>query len=426
MAKELGEKDNLLDTPELRAYYANRPLLWRNLFFIGFSNIGWSIAMGAIGPLMALRLLEKGWTEAYSGTVGSINLWLLSFLVMYFSWKSDHTVTKIGRRKPFLFIAAGPIILSTALFPVFESLVPLVGLMLLQMMFSNLKNSTFPLLNIDCVARDMLARAQSILMVAGGIIMFFTMRITPHLIEFGEWVPYAFGTVVLIISTVSAWFIKEPEIHNPQTETFKPWSALKIGLRDRRIIWLMLGVAMIASFETIFSNWTWIYAKAKLGLERKDIFEALSWAQLINILIAFPTGWLIDKVGGFKVVLLYFFMMLLNLVLLLMVHDATSLALYVAFMTISNPLNNAAEIMVYKTSDPKEVGSITSSLSFIRNFYNGCLLFFAGWFIQLSGRNYNMLFIIGAVLMGVGLLMFFIYRKKMADTSEPPGQPHCE
>lgn len=417
MAKELGEKGNLLDTPELRAYYANRPLLWRNLFFIGFSNIGWSIAMGATGPLMALRLLEKGWTEAYSGTVGSINLWLLSFLVMYFSWKSDHTVTKIGRRKPFLFIAAGPIILSTALFPVFESLVPLVGLMLLKMMFSNLKNSTFPLLNIDCVARDMLARAQSILMVASGIVMFFTMRITPDLIDLGEWVPYAFGAVVLIISTASAWFIKEPEIHNPQTETFKPWSALKVGLKDRRIIWLMLGVAMIASFETVFQNWTWIYAKAKLGLERRDIFEALSWAQLINILIAFPTGWLIDKVGGFKVVLLYFFMMLLNLVLLLMVHDATSLALYVAFMTISNPLNNAAEIMVYKTSDPKEVGSITSSLSFIRNLYNGSLLFFAGWFIQLSGRNYHMLFIIGAVLMGVGLLMFFIYRKKMSEPS---------
>jgi Na+/melibiose symporter-like transporter len=417
MAKEIGEKGNLLDTPELRAYYANRPLLWRNLFFIGFSNIGWSVAMGATGPLMGLRLLEKGWTEAYSGTVGSINLWLLSFLVMYFSWKSDHTVTKIGRRKPFLFIAAGPIILSTALFPVFESLVPLVGLMLLQMMFTNLKNSTFPLVNIDCVARDMLARAQSILTVAGGIIMFFTMRITPHLIELGEWVPYAFGTVVLIISTVAAWFIKEPEIHNPQTEPFKPWSALKVGLRDRRIVWLMLGVAMVASFETVFQNWTWIYAKAKLGLERKDIFEALSWASLINILIAFPTGWLIDKVGGFKVVLLYFFMMLLNLVLLLMVHDATTLALYVAFMTISNPLNNAAEIMVYKTSDPKEVGSVTSSLSFIRNFYNGCLLFFAGWFIQLSGRNYNMLFIIGAVLMAVGLLMFFIYRKKMSAPS---------
>ena len=419
MSKELGEKGNLLDTPELRAYYANRPLLWRNMFFIGLSNIGWGVAMGVTGPLMALRLLEMGWTEAYSATVGSINLWLLSFLVMYFSWKSDHTVTKIGRRKPFLFIAAVPIILATALFPFFHSLIPLVGLSLMKLMFSNLKNSTFPLLNIDCVTRDMLARAQSILMVASGIIMFFAMRITPYLIERGEWVPYAFGTVVLLISTAAAWFIQEPQIHNPQMETFKPWSALKIGLRDRRIIWLMLGVAMIASFETVFQSWVWIYAKAKLGLERGDIFEALSWSQLINIAIAFPIGWIIDKVGGFKVVLLYFGMMLLNLILLLQVHDATTLALYVMFMTISNPLNTAAEIMVYKTSDPKEVGSITSSLSFIRNFYNGCLLFFAGWFIQFTNRDYHALFIIGAVMMTVGLLMFFIYRKKMSETSPP-------
>jgi Na+/melibiose symporter-like transporter len=419
MSKELGEKRNLLDTPELQAYYANRPLLWRNLFFIGFSNIGWSIAMGVTGPLMSLRLLDMGWTEAYSATVGSINLWLLSFLVMYFSWKSDHTVTKIGRRKPFLFIAAGPIILATALFPFFNSLIPLVGLSLMKMMFTNLKNSTFPLLNIDCVARDMLARAQSILMVAGGIIMFGAMRFTPKLIEWGEWVPYAFGTVCLILSCIAAWFIKEPLISNPQTESFKPWSALKIGLRDRRIVWLMIGVSMIASFEQVFGTWTWIYAKAKLGLERADIFEALSWAQLVNIVIAFPIGWLIDKVGGFRVVLLYFAMMLLNLCLLLQVHDATSLAWYVAFMTISNPLNNAADIMVYKTSDPKEVGSITSSLSFIRNFYNASLLFFAGWFLQFTNRDYHLLFIIGAGLMTVGLLMFFIYRKKMSETSLP-------
>ena len=68
MSKELGQDGNLLDTPELRAYYANRPLLWRNLFCIGLSNIGW----GVTGPLMALRLLEMGWTEAYSATVGSL------------------------------------------------------------------------------------------------------------------------------------------------------------------------------------------------------------------------------------------------------------------------------------------------------------------------------------------------------------------
>ena len=255
---------------------------------ISASNIDWSVAFGLVGPLMTLRMLEMGWTEGYSATVNSINLWLVSFLVMYFSWKSDHTVTKIGRRKPYLFIAAGPIILSVALFPVCSSLIALVGLTLLKMLFGNLKNSTFPLLNIDCVPRALLARAQSILMVASGLMMFAVMRFAPNLIELGEWVPYAVATTLLLFSVGAAWFIKEPPIFNPAQSPFKPWSALQIGLRDRRIIWLMAGAAMLASFESVFASWTWIFAKTNLGLERGQIYHALSWAQLVSLALVYP------------------------------------------------------------------------------------------------------------------------------------------
>jgi hypothetical protein len=171
----------------------------------------------------------------------------------------------------------------------------------------------------DRVPRAMLGRAQSLLMVAGGITMFLVLRLTPALLAMGEWVPFAFGSLLLGLSTVAAWFIKEPPIANPATGPFKPWSALQVGLKDRRIIWLMLGVAMIASFESIFTSWTWIWAKTRLGLERGDIYSALSWAQLVSLALAFPTGWLIDKVGGFKLVVLYYVLMLLNLGLLLQV-----------------------------------------------------------------------------------------------------------
>ncbi len=429
MSREIGERGNLLDTPELRAYYEDRKQLFRNLVLISASNIGWSVAFGLVGPLMTLRMLEMGWTEGYSATVNSINLWLVSFLVMYFSWKSDHTVTKIGRRKPYLFIAAGPIILSVALFPVCSSLISLVGLTLMKMLFGNLKNSTFPLLNIDCVPRALLARAQSILMVASGLIMFAVMRFAPNLIELGEWVPYAVATTLLLFSVGAAWFIKEPPIFNPAHAPFKPWSALQIGLRDRRIIWLMAGAAMLASFESVFASWTWIFAKTNLGLERGQIYHALSWAQLVSLALAFPTGWLIDKVGGLKVVVIYYLFMLVNLVLLLRVHDAPSLALYVAIMTAVNPLNSAADIMIFKTADPKEVGSVTSSSSFIRNFYNGSLLFMSGWFIHLTNRNYHMLFILAAVLMSVGLALIFVYAKKMSSRTESApsekSEPEC-
>jgi uncharacterized membrane protein YozB (DUF420 family) len=110
--------------------------------------------------------------------------------------------------------------------------------------------------------------------------------------------------------------------------------------------------------------------------------------------------------------------MLLNLVLLLRVYDAASLALYVAVMTAVNPLNSAADIMIFKTADPKEVGSVTSSSSFIRNFYNGSLLFMGGWFIHLTNRNYHMLFILAAVLMSVGLALIFVYANKMSTKTE--------
>jgi len=67
--------------------------------------------------------------------------------------------------------------------------------------------------------------------------------------------------------------------------------------------------------------------------------------------------------------------------------------------------------------------------SFIRNFYNGSLLFMSGWFIHLTNRNYHMLFILAAVLMSVGLALIFVYAKKMSSrTALAPSEksePEC-
>ena len=88
------------------AYYANVPLLWRNVIMIGIANLGWSMVFTIVGPLMTLKLLDLGVRENIQATITSVNGWALSFLVMWFSWMSDHTVTRIGRRKPYLFLAA--------------------------------------------------------------------------------------------------------------------------------------------------------------------------------------------------------------------------------------------------------------------------------------------------------------------------------
>lgn len=140
----------------------------------------------------------------------------------------------------------------------------------------------------------------------------------------------------------------------------------------------------------------------------------MSWASLISTAIAFPVGWPIDKFGGFRVAVVYYFLMLGNLIVVLNVHDAFTLTIFVVVMTIAAPLNDGVEIMLYKTADPKEVGSIISSLSFFRNLYGGTLLFCTGLLIEFTNRNYNVVFIMGSVLMSIGLAVLLIYRRKMS------------
>ena len=274
-------------TPELRAYYADRKLMWRNLTLIAALNMGWGIVFTVIGPMMALRMLEVGVGENVQATMNSVNGWAVSFLVMWFSWMSDHTVSKIGRRKPYVFISAPFIVMSVIVFPFIAQpgmFWVIVAVIAVSKIAGDLKDSTFPLLNIDCIERSMLARANSIFTVVGGIIGFVVMRFAGYVVKeidagnIAPWAPYVFGGAFMAVTTSLAWFIKEPRIFNPAKERFKPWSTFKVAARDKRIFILMLGVAMVISYQHTSEQWTWFWAKENLHIEKKDIFNALSWA----------------------------------------------------------------------------------------------------------------------------------------------------
>ena len=405
---------------ELTAYYANKPLMYRNIALIGLCNIGWGVVGTVVGPLAALRLLELGLRENFQATMNSANTYALSFLVMYFSWKSDHTVSPIGRRKPYLFIAAPFIIACIALFPLFDEahlLWVLVALYLIKMFFMDIKASTFPLLSIDCVPRDILARANSILTVAGGLAGFVAMRYAGDLNKIGSWVPFALGAGIMTFTTACAWWIQEPPIRYPAKEPFKIWSTFKVAATDKRIFWLMAGVAMISSYTAMNTAWVWFWAKETLHLEKGEIFQALSWAGLLNMVLAYPIGWIIDRFGGLRVVLLFYAGQVACFLWVLNVHDKSGLIVLSLATTLIGPLYAGADMMIYKAAPRKDIGSYTSTNSCIRNFYNATLGLIAGWSIFAMGHNFVLGFCIGIAMSTVGLIMFFIHHRFMTRTS---------
>jgi MFS family permease len=406
---------------ELAAFYADKKLMWRNVIRIGICNVGWGVTDTLVVPLVVMRLLELGVRENIQASISSVNSFALSFLVMYFSWKSDHTVTRIGRRKPYLFLAAPFIIGSMLLFPVFSSarwVLMLVGLVIVKMIFMDIKASTFPLLSIDCVRRDVLARANSVLTVAGGVAGFIIMQLAGRIIAVAEWFPFVLGAGIMTLTTLNAFWIKEPPIHNPATESFKIWSTFKVAALDKRIFWLMGGVALINSYLVMNNQWLWFWSKETLHLERGDIFQALSWAGLVNLVLAYPVGWVIDRWGGFRVVVLMWVGQVACFLWAMNVTDKTGLIILSLAVTMVAPLYSGADIMVYKSALPKDIGSITSTNSCIRNAYRATLGLVAGWSIYFLGHNYRVGFVIGIVMSTLALLFFINYRRLMRRNEE--------
>lgn len=402
--------------PELVAYYADRRLMIRNVTLIGLCNLSWGVAGTVTAPLIVLRMLELGLRENIQATINSVNGLALSFLVMLFSWMSDHTVSKLGRRKPYLFISAPFVIVTTIVFPFVDEpalLWLIVVLYVVKVVAMDLKASTFPLLNIDCVPRHLLAQANSVFTIAGGVVGFVAMRAVGPLLAVAEWLPFVLGGGLMAITTLAAFWIKEPPILHPATEPFRVWSTFKVAARDKRIFVLMAGVALVSGYFTMQNAWLWFWAKETLKLDRKAIFEALSWAGLLNIGLAYPTGWLIDRWGAIKVATLFVVGQVVCFVLAMNVSDKAGLIVLSLVATVVGPLYGAVDIMVYKIADPKDVGSITSTNSCIRNAWNAIFGLAAGWIIFWAGHNFRIGYVMGIVATAIGFGLLLTYRRVM-------------
>lgn len=403
----------------LEAYYANRRLMWRNLFLICIAMIGWNVAVQLVTPLMTVCLLDLGVRENVQGTISAGNYVAVSFLVMLFGWISDHTISRFGRRKPYLFVAAPFIIASVALFPfvaIARSVWLLLVMQVVYLLFMDLKNSTFALIQVDCMPRAILARTFAVLNIAGGLVGFLINRNVGALIARGEWFPYAVASAVMLVTTIAASLVKEPPIYNPRKEAFKPWSTFKVAAQDKRIFLLIAGMALMMSWMTTYNQWLWFWSKESLGLSREAVFEAISWAQLVNVLLAYPLGWVIDRYGGLRVVVLYWALSVCCFLILLNVHDKSGLALLAMLQTITVPMYWSFDIMVYKNSPPKDIGSVSSTSSCVRNAFQGLVVLLTGWTISWRGGDYHAGFAVGLACSSIGLLFFFSHRWMMKYT----------
>jgi MFS family permease len=421
-----GDSPFHTDPAAMAAYYEDRGLMWRNIVFIGIANLGWQLALGIVGLSMTAKLISLGLGQGIQNSMSTINSGLLAFLVMLFSWMSDHTISRMGRRKPYFFISAPCIILTVMLFP-FMAIPRLVWLVLaMQILFNlsmDLKLSTFSLINIDCVPREVLARTNSLFGVIGSITGFFVSYNAGYLLNRGETIPYIVVGCVMVVTTMVAFLIKEPPVYHPPTEKFKPWSTFTVSAADKRIFFLMAGIALIGTYNysTIKLNSFWMLQDLKL--DPAKIFRATSWASLTGVVTAYPIGWIIDRFGGLKVMIVFFICTTACFFFQLHVHTTFALTELAIAGTFYGGLYGAADIMLIKSAPESDVGSITATNGFMRNMMGMVMGFLITGVVTFTHNNFHAGFIVGEVFTCIGMGFFFIYAYLMRNVQTETGVP---
>jgi len=398
---------------DLDSYYSNRKLMWRNVSWITFGHFGTALSMTIVEPLMNLRLKAVGVSESSIGLLTSANLWAVSFLVMYFSWKSDHCTSRLGRRTPYVLLSLPFISIALILFPFFKEAWVLIGLMIFYYFFNDMKASTYPLLGIDCVSREVLARVSGIVTVMLSIAGFLSSRLGAQMADVSQTRVFIIATVAMAGTTLIAlYWIKEPPIYHPAEGKFNLLAPIKVACQDKRILVLMLAVALFNAFPMIFTTWVWFYAKAKLSLTIGGTGAAISWGMLLRIIVSYPAGWLIDRFGSYVALCLEWSLMLVLILCSSHVTNSNGLIVLMVIFSLLTPFQVAGDTILWKTMDKADTGSYTATVAFIRNFCTGTMIFLSGYIIKWTG-SYVLAFWFGFIVSSVAVIVFFVYRYLM-------------
>ena len=218
---------------------------------------------------------------------------------------------------------------------------------------------------------------------------------------------------MLVCTLLGGLNIKEPPIREPATESFKPWSALKVGMRDRRMILLMLAVPMMGCLLNLYNTWIWLFAKNILHLTRTEMGASLSWASILGMALGFPCAWLIDRINPYKMAAVFLGLNAGLFILLMQVSSARGLILVAFMVVLVSGFGPVVNMVVFRSAHPAEVGSVTSSLALINNAFSATMVLISGQLIERLGHNYNAAFIFGLCVSALGFCMLLYYRHLM-------------
>jgi len=343
---------------------------------------------------------------------------------------SDRTHTRFGRRMPYILIFAPIAALALAAIPMAPQMIPAelngqadqlgglfaffvvsLGVMLLAMALW--RTPTFALLP-DLIPSPLRSQANGVINLMAGIGGIIAFVLGGMLYNIYRPLPFWAGGAIMVAAVVVLFLtIKEPkELVEPTQQDESVLTILRKlraipreNLRSLILVVLTIFCYMMGynAVETFFSS----YGVNTLGVKESTASMILSVAYISFIIFALPAGMLAARIGRKRTIMIGLALFAAVLVVTFFTPVVSAVIVLLAIGGFAWALVNINGLpMVLDTSTTEDMMGTFTGLYFIAATLAGTLgPIFNGWIIDLTGGNYNMIFIVCPAFFAAGFLL---------------------
>ncbi len=399
--------------------------LYARLFLLGFGFFGVSVIWTLFNVFVPLFLANR--FDLPSSLIGMFMTLdnVAAFLIQapVGAW-SDRLRTPIGRRMPFILIAA-PI--SAAAFGVIPllSVLPLFFVCTLTLVISMAFWRT-PVMALmpDITPSKYRSQANGIINLMGGLGAVVASLGGSALYELDINYPFWLGSILVLLAALLVFlFIKEPKTYQQTEPPPRLADSLRDIMRDKEksAIRLLLAIFFWVLTTQQADAFLSLYATRYLGISEGDAGRMAGHMAISFMIFAIPAGILGSQIGRRKTITIGLVGMALSILIIAVLPPGllttelgslpilgmirlANLLLAVAGLTWALINTNALPMVVDMTTTSL-IGTYTGLYFLVYTLSSVVGPILNGWLIQLAGHNYNMLMILGPVFLVIALLL---------------------
>ncbi|MEA3287453.1 MAG: MFS transporter [Candidatus Marinimicrobia bacterium] len=402
------------------------------LLLLGFGFMGTTILWGIYNAYVPIFLQAGregfassagvngfGMSATATGFIMTLDNIAALFILPFIGAWSDRIRTRIGRRKPFIAMGAPLAFIGFIGIPLMlgVSLIPFMIAIFITLFAMDVFRTPVISLMPDLTPSPKRSQANGIINLMGGIGAVLAFVVGGILFKVSVGAPFYFGGIIMLIgAAVVLYFIKEPEVPEPQEEEPGILDSLKTVVTDKDRSALMLLSAIFFWFlgygalEVFFTS----FAVNRFGIDSGQATGLLAYFSLPIVLFSPLSGYLGAKLGRRVIIIagIVGFAVLLFWGYSIQSIDMVKIMLPLTGVTWSLILVNSLP-MVLDMAPQDRLGAYTGLyyLAAQSSAIAGPIM--AGKIIEMFNNNYGVGFIYGSITLIIAL--FFMLPVKRGE-----------